>query len=298
MTEISLDPSVPVRDSDPSTPRVAMAKGTFLMAFYLSAAAGIVGLGASTVLLTSHRTQGVGLFALLVGVLGFVATAVTMAVFVYRIWSSLPAGYARTTPGAAVGRLFVPFYNLYWMFQALPGFATDYSRAAVAHGIDHRLGRGPFVAYAVLTLAAAIPVVGVVAALANLVVAGYVISAGCNAANRITAAPRTPLAGPAAPSAIAPVVDSPAPVRDGTKVLGAFALLLALQSAIHGILPWLAPEMDLLWAFRLTAVVFSPDILVMGLFVRPTGLKATVIAVGAVTCAWRLTGLLPQLLGT
>ena len=46
----------------------------------------------------------------------------------YKAWAALPTNYARTTPGQAVGFIFVPFYNLYWVFNAYVGFAKDSNR--------------------------------------------------------------------------------------------------------------------------------------------------------------------------
>ena len=46
----------------------------------------------------------------------------------YKIWAALPADRARTTPGRAVGFLLVPFYNLYWAWNAYAGFAKDFNR--------------------------------------------------------------------------------------------------------------------------------------------------------------------------
>src|SRR5262245_28246666 len=47
---------------------------------------------------------------------------------VYKMWKSLQGGQARMTPGKAVGFLFIPFFNIYWLFQVYPGFASDYNR--------------------------------------------------------------------------------------------------------------------------------------------------------------------------
>ncbi len=46
----------------------------------------------------------------------------------YKTWGALPASQARTTPGRAVGFMFVPFYNLYWVWNAYVGFAKDFNR--------------------------------------------------------------------------------------------------------------------------------------------------------------------------
>jgi hypothetical protein len=40
---------------------------------------------------------------------------------------SIQDGSPRMTPGKAVGFLFIPFFNLYWLFQVYSGFATDYN---------------------------------------------------------------------------------------------------------------------------------------------------------------------------
>ncbi len=46
----------------------------------------------------------------------------------YKTWAALPVSHARTTPGKAVGFMFVPFYNLYWVWNAYVGFARDFNR--------------------------------------------------------------------------------------------------------------------------------------------------------------------------
>jgi hypothetical protein len=36
----------------------------------------------------------------------------------YNIWGLLPVKHSPTTPAKAVGYLFIPFYNFYWVFVA------------------------------------------------------------------------------------------------------------------------------------------------------------------------------------
>jgi len=43
----------------------------------------------------------------------------------YKCWAVLQGFTARTTPGKAVGFLWIPIYNLYWMFVAVRGLAKD-----------------------------------------------------------------------------------------------------------------------------------------------------------------------------
>ena len=41
----------------------------------------------------------------------------------HKLWSLIPADKARTTPGKAVGFLFIPLFNLFWNFVAIHGLA-------------------------------------------------------------------------------------------------------------------------------------------------------------------------------
>ena len=48
-------------------------------------------------------------------------------VFHYKAWQAIQDGYATTSAAKAVGYLFIPMYNLYWLFRSLYGFANDYN---------------------------------------------------------------------------------------------------------------------------------------------------------------------------
>jgi len=54
----------------------------------------------------------------------------TVLNFIYlgRLWTALQHGRPRTTPDKAVGLLFVPGFNLYWIFVAFYGLAQDWNR--------------------------------------------------------------------------------------------------------------------------------------------------------------------------
>lgn len=121
---------------------------------------------------------------------------VVMAVLVYRMWLSIQDGKVRTTPGQAAGYLFIPFFNFYWVFQAFPGFAADFNSYVARHSLElPMLPRGLFVAYAILVLVAAvIPLLGILAALANIFVMLAMVSRICDGVNLIPKA--TPSIGP------------------------------------------------------------------------------------------------------
>ena len=69
----------------------------------------------------------------LVGCAVGVASAVLWAMLHYRCWKALPARYRATTPGKAVGLLFVPLFNLYWGFISFPKLAGGFNALRAEH---------------------------------------------------------------------------------------------------------------------------------------------------------------------
>jgi len=66
------------------------------------------------------------LFAILgVGILALIAATVINYILLYRFWSIIQDGKARTSPGVAVGFCFIPFFNFYWLYVAFVGLAKD-----------------------------------------------------------------------------------------------------------------------------------------------------------------------------
>lgn len=92
-----------------------------------------------------------------------IAQFVLTLVVIYKMWASIRGGRAtRTTPGKAVGFLFIPFFNLYWLFQVWGGFPTDYNRYLEEYSLPlPRLSSGLYIIYPILTL---IPFLGILLA--------------------------------------------------------------------------------------------------------------------------------------
>lgn len=62
---------------------------------------------------------------------GWVVSVIAMIFFyinIYRAWVCLQPGAPRTTPGKAVGFLFIPFFNIYWFFVAINGLPKNWNR--------------------------------------------------------------------------------------------------------------------------------------------------------------------------
>jgi hypothetical protein len=45
-----------------------------------------------------------------------------------RAWGAIPEKYGGMSAGMAVGLLFVPLFNLYWMFRVVPRLSTALTR--------------------------------------------------------------------------------------------------------------------------------------------------------------------------
>jgi hypothetical protein len=75
-------------------------------------------------------------------------------VWLYKMWAAIQDGHARTTPGKAVLLMFVPLFNWYWIFQVLPGYATDYNAYIARHGVQApKLNQGVILATMILPIA-------------------------------------------------------------------------------------------------------------------------------------------------
>lgn len=77
-----------------------------------------------------------GVAALLLYLPAVIATSILH----YRCWKEIPVDVARTTPGMAVGLLFIPFFNFYWYFVSYEGLAEDCAKAMGSKESSRGLG--------------------------------------------------------------------------------------------------------------------------------------------------------------
>jgi type II secretory pathway pseudopilin PulG len=137
---------------------------------------------------SGNEGVSVAAVALLMVVLGcsLIYEIVVTCLLVYKMWHAIQDGQARTTPGKAVGLLFIPFYGLYWIFVAFRGFALDYNALLDRHQLElPRLPTGLFTAFAVLSLISGIPYLGCLALLPLLVVFPILAVKTCDAVNAL-----------------------------------------------------------------------------------------------------------------
>jgi hypothetical protein len=90
-----------------------------------------------------------------IGFILFIIGGILQYVYLYRAWACLRFGGPRTTPGKAIGFLFIPFFNIYWVFVAIYGLAQDWNRIMSSHpnlqGAP-RMSEGMFLAFLICNL--------------------------------------------------------------------------------------------------------------------------------------------------
>lgn len=115
-----------------------VSKTFYLISIYGGIVIGLVLIGVAIGLMNTYsrdmRMIGV---VLLIPAIGVLIYAIVMRfVLLYKMWKAIQSEYSRTTPGAAVGFLFIPFFNLYWTFQAWYGWALDYNKLISARNVN------------------------------------------------------------------------------------------------------------------------------------------------------------------
>jgi hypothetical protein len=81
--------------------------------------------------------------------------AITNWIWIYQFWSWIPPEHRHTnlwkkyiSPGTAVGFMFIPYFNIYWMFVVYLGIANIMERLRVMYPVS----RGPAKSTALVTL--------------------------------------------------------------------------------------------------------------------------------------------------
>lgn len=114
----------------------------------------------------------------------FSAFSVVMGcVLHYKLWATIQDGDVRTTPGKAVGFLFIPFFNLYWVFQSVWGWAVDFNSYTSERNIHVK--RAPAGLVLAVCIIAVIPYANILAWPFSLVVMIIHFSRAINGANAI-----------------------------------------------------------------------------------------------------------------
>lgn len=106
---------------------------------------------------------------MLIAVLVLIAGIVSYCVLLYRAWNQIQDARPRTTPGLAVGLLFVPLFNFYWIFVAVYGLSQELNKYAAQRSIQEpRVAEGLALTTCILLICTIIPCLGGLVALVNL----------------------------------------------------------------------------------------------------------------------------------
>jgi len=129
----------------------------FVVALVLLVVSGIL---TGYVISLSHADTWTLVISILLILLGSAAILFGLSIWyilLYRAWSIIQDGNASTTPGKAVGFIFIPLYDFYWIFRAWWGFARDYNRYIERHALNtQKLKEGLFLAFCILSLCNAV----------------------------------------------------------------------------------------------------------------------------------------------
>jgi hypothetical protein len=107
---------------------------------------------------TNSEAKGI-IASVAIGAPIMIASLVVQCVWLYKTWSAVPEPCRSATPGQAVGFMFIPLFNMYWIFRAIPGLSASIRRGLQAHegNAAPSAGYGVGIAASVVTL---IPYVG------------------------------------------------------------------------------------------------------------------------------------------
>jgi hypothetical protein len=117
----------------------------------------------------------------------FIATTVWALVlhmmYLYRAWSVIQDGSARTTPGKAVGFLFIPLFQAYWVFPCYYGLAEDYETFNRKHGFEDApaLPKPYFLVYAIFGCLAKVPCISALFLLPHIALVPFEVYFLCRA---------------------------------------------------------------------------------------------------------------------
>lgn len=169
------NPTSYVHNIDPS--QIERKFKTYSICFWLAFGIGVLG---SILLITigisqRFRDYEMGLGTMIVGLpvltLGIIALVNRLSI-IYHCWAAIQdGGRARTKPAEAIGFLFIPLFNIYWIFVAYKGLAEDMNNYQLMRNFNHRrVDEGLPLTFCVMSILGVIPYLGVLISLANVII--------------------------------------------------------------------------------------------------------------------------------
>ncbi|MEG2076117.1 MAG: hypothetical protein RRY34_06405, partial [Victivallaceae bacterium] len=100
--------------------------------------------------------------------IGFIVSSVFGFMLLYQYWKFIPKSESKTTPGEAVGYLFIPFFNLYWQFVAYWQFSKIFK---TVYNLNNDSLPNLALAICICSLVSGLPYIGIGASLAVWIMA-------------------------------------------------------------------------------------------------------------------------------
>jgi len=98
-----------------------------------------------------------------------IPAAVFWCIFIFKAWKAIQDDHTVATPGKALGFMFIPFFNLYWLFIAIGSWGKEYNGFARRNKLNvEPMSEGVFIAWAVLILLP-VPIANLVLTIIGLV---------------------------------------------------------------------------------------------------------------------------------
>ena len=79
-------------------------------------------------------------------------------IYLHRAWSLIQPGNVQISPGKAIGFLFIPGFNIYWLFVAIGGLPKEWNRVMASHP---NLSQAPRLSSGIAIAACLVPVIGI-----------------------------------------------------------------------------------------------------------------------------------------
>lgn len=92
-----------------------------------------------------------------------ILSGIFLMILLHKAWASIQDGQTPVSPGAAIGFMFVPFYNLYWIFVAFGSWGKHYNAYLERNGVNApRMSEGLFITCAIMCFIPIANVVGLI----------------------------------------------------------------------------------------------------------------------------------------
>jgi predicted RNA-binding Zn-ribbon protein involved in translation (DUF1610 family) len=134
------------------------------------------------ILAAATETPEIALVAI-VGLIVAIVGGISNYILLYQLWKVVQDGRAQTTPGCAVGFLFIPCFNIYWQFVAIWGLAKELNRISREYHIGApEANESLAMTECILFCCGIVPYIGALGTLAAFIISFIVMKNMCDVA--------------------------------------------------------------------------------------------------------------------